>query len=154
VRHESHARTRASAAHQTYRHESTFGLGVLVGFLIACPTFLIEESWHGTPLIDQRGSWWVLPASVIAFGLVAGGAVVGIRCRQVWQALLAGALVAAVNAGLIFIVDIVRRRAIGKHLTPGVERLWFYAAIGSIVVGLAGGLIGYRCSDSKGRAAG
>src|SRR5580658_2726539 len=96
-----------------YRHEWTIGLALLVGFVITCPTFLLEEFWHGRPLIDQGGIWWVLPAIVMALGFFIGGAIVGRRCRRPASAYAQGALVAAVTVWLIFMADLIRRHELG-----------------------------------------
>ena len=129
-----------------YRHERTLGLGLLVGLLITCPTFLVEEFWHGKPLIDQRGIWWVVPAIVMAIGFLAGGAIVGRHCRRRESAYFQGALVGTVTVWIIFIADLIRRHAIGKGLYFGVGELWVVSAIGAIVAGGLGGLIGRRHS--------
>jgi uncharacterized membrane protein YhaH (DUF805 family) len=121
-----------------------FGLGILVGLLVACPTFLLEEAAFGKPLIDHhRSEWWVLPAVIMAVGFLLGGAIVGYRSRRGRDAFLAGGLVAAVTVGLLFIADLFRRHAVGKPLNNGVEKLWVLAAIGAIVVGGCGGVVGY-----------
>jgi hypothetical protein len=115
-----------------------------VGLLVACPTFVVEEVAFGKPLIDHYGTlWWVLPAAIMVLGFLLGGMIVGGRSRRAQGAFVAGGLVAAVTVGLIFIADLFRRHTVGKPLNYGVERLWVLAAIGAIVVGGCGGVIGY-----------
>jgi quinol-cytochrome oxidoreductase complex cytochrome b subunit len=129
-----------------------FGLGVLVGLLVACPTFLLEEAAFGKPLIDHhRSEWWLLPAAIMAIGFLLGGMIVGYRSRRSRDALLAGSLVAVVTVGLLFIADLFRRHAVGKPLNYGVEKLWVLAAIAAIVVGGCGGLMGYLRAAPTGR---
>jgi hypothetical protein len=121
-----------------------FGIGVLVGLLVTCPTFVVEEVAFGKPLIDHYGTvWWVLPAVIMAAGFLLGGMIVGGRSRRAQSAFVAGGLVAAVTVGLIFIADLFRRHTVAKPLNYGVERLWVLAAIGAIVVGGCGGIIAY-----------
>jgi uncharacterized membrane protein YhaH (DUF805 family) len=121
-----------------------FGLGVLVGLLVACPTFVIEEAAFGKPLIDHhRSAWWLFPAAIMALGFLVGGMIGGGRSRRPESAFVVGGLVAAVTVGLIFIADLLRRHTVGKPLNFGVERLWVLAAIGAIVVGGIGGVVGH-----------
>jgi hypothetical protein len=120
----------------------TFALGLLVGLVITCPTFLIEEYWHGRPLIDQGGIWWTVPAVVMTLGFLVGGVIVGRQCRRWGSALAGGLLVSAVTVLLLFIADLFRRHLLAQVLTPGVERLWLLSAAGAVLVGAAGGLIG------------
>jgi hypothetical protein len=120
-----------------------FVIGLLVGLLVTCPTFLVEEQSFGKPLIDHRSGWWVIPAAIMALGFFLGGLIAGFQARRVWTATAAGGLVAAVTVWLIFMVDLGRRHALGKPLNNGVERLWAVAAIGAILVGGLGGFVGY-----------
>jgi hypothetical protein len=127
------------------------GGGVAVSLLIVCPTFLFEESWHGKPLIDRPGVWWVLPAAIILCGLLAGAAIAGTQYRSRREAQVGGVLVNVIVIGLLFVVDIFRRHAVGKYMTPQVGSLWLAAVVGSIFVGLIGGIAGYRISQRPGR---
>jgi FtsH-binding integral membrane protein len=129
----------------------TFALGILVGLLVACPTFVLEEAGFGKPLIDHhRSVWWILPAAVMAVGFLLGGMIVGYRSRRASSALVLGGVVAAVTVGLIFIADLIRRHTVGKPLNYGVEKLWVLAAIGAIVVGGVGGVVGYVRTAASG----
>jgi hypothetical protein len=130
-------------ANPQYRHEWMLGLGVVVGLAISCPTFLIEEFWHGKPLIDQGGIWWVLPAAIMALGFLLGGAIVGRHCRRAQSALWQGMLISAVTVWLIFIADLIRRHVLTQIVTHAVLKLWLVSALGAVVVGGVGGLLGY-----------
>jgi hypothetical protein len=120
------------------------GSAYLVGLAISCPTFLVEEYWHGKPLIDQGGIWWTIPAVVMTVGFFAGGAIAGRAARRREGALLLGLAVSAATVLSLFIADLFRRHLLGQVLTPGVEKLWLASAAGAIVVGAVGGLAGYR----------
>jgi quinol-cytochrome oxidoreductase complex cytochrome b subunit len=134
------------------RRARHFGLGVLVGLVVACPTFVIEEAAFGKPLIDHyRSAWWVVPAAIMALGFLVGGMIGGSQSRRAENAFVAGGLVAAVTVGLIFIADLLRRHSVGKPLNVGVEKLWVLAAIGAIVAGGIGGVIGYFRTSPSGR---
>jgi hypothetical protein len=126
------------------------GLGLVVGGLIAGPTFVIEERWHGSPLIDQHGYWWMLPAGIMALGFFAGGAIVGSGCRRRGAAWVQSALVAGVTVWVIFCGDLVRRHVYGEMLSHGVEKLWFVAGICAVVAGSLGGIVGNHHSDRTG----
>jgi hypothetical protein len=125
------------------RHEWTVALGLLVGFFIACPTFLIEEFWHGKPLIDQRGMGWIIPAVIMVIGFLLGGAIVGHQSRGVFSAFVHGALMGAATLLFIFIVDLIRRDVLNQRWNFGVEKLWITSAVGAILVGGLGGIIGF-----------
>ncbi len=133
-----------SGGNQPNGNGHTFAVAFLIGFAIVCPTFFIEEFWHGRPLIDQGGHRWVLPAIVMGLGFFVGGLIVGRRRRDVWNAFGHGLLVAAVIVGVTFIADLIRRDALGQVLTSSVEYLWFGAAALAIAVGGLGGVVGYR----------
>lgn len=58
------------------------GLGVLVSLAIVGPTFWLEETWHGAPLIDRGGLLWLFPGIVMAIGFFLGGAAAGVPSRR------------------------------------------------------------------------
>ena len=68
--------------------------GLVLALGVATPTLVIEENWHGRPMIDQPGHAWVLPTLVVAAAFAVGGAVGGAvgarRAAPLWRALLQG----------------------------------------------------------------
>jgi hypothetical protein len=115
--------------------------GLTVSLVIVGPTFLFAELWRGTPIIDQAGQAWLIPAAIMAIGLFAGGLVAG-RRRLTERALKQGILVGTLTVALIFIVDMVRRLTQGQGIPLGVFGLWVAAAATAMVVSGLGGLLG------------
>ncbi len=134
------------------RRRPTFCAGLLIGLVIVGPTFLVEETWNGKPLIDQGGHRWVLPAIVMAVGFFVAGLLVGRYREDAVQAFGRGVLVAAVITGLTFLADVARRDALGKITTPAIEDLWFIAAILAVLVGGLGGIAAYRRTIRRSRS--
>jgi len=137
-------------------HVGSLVLGYAIGLVVAGPTFFVEEFWHGRPLIDQGGIWWVIPAAVMAIGFFVGGWLVGRRCHRLEWALVESFVVASATVFTIFAADVVRRHQLGQYLNPGVDKLWALAGVGAIVVGVLGGLTGrrYKLLGSKSSANG
>ena len=50
-------------------------LGVIVTLALAAPTLVLEENWHGKPMIDQPGHLWIVPTIVVAAAFALGGAI-------------------------------------------------------------------------------
>ncbi len=129
-------------------------LGYVVALVIAGPTFFIEEFWHGKPLIDQGGIWWVIPAAVMAVGFFVGGCIAGRPCRRLEWAVIEAFVVATAALFTIFAADIVRRHQLGQYLNPGVDKLWALAGVGAVVVGTIGGVVGRRMLGPESRRQG
>ena len=90
----------------------------------------------------------------MAIGFFAGGLIVGLDCRRVKVALLRGLLVAGLIVGLTFMVDLIRRHALGQILTLGVEGLWLLAGIAAVLAGGLGAIVGIRRTLPKARQEG
>src|SRR5580698_9544182 len=52
---------------------------VLLVLAVSVPTMIIEEDWHGRPMIDQPTHLWIVAACLVAGAFFAGGAVVAFR---------------------------------------------------------------------------
>ncbi len=117
--------------------------GIGVTLIVAAPTLVIEEDWHGRPMIDQPGHLWVVPALVVAAAFALGGALGARGLVELWRALWHGLLVGVVSAGLLFLADVVRR-AMADQVTPrGVWRLWIEGVAVSVVLASLGGAVSY-----------
>ena len=128
-------------------------LGVIVTLALAAPTLVLEENWHGKPMIDQPGHLWIVPTIVVAAAFALGGAIGAWRNTQLWSALLRGLVVGAVGAGALLAADVVRRAMVHRTLSEGVLRLWVEAALLSIVIASLGGATTYlRSSTGPGAA--
>jgi hypothetical protein len=117
-------------------------VGLFVSLVTVGPTFLLEETWHGAPLIDRGGALWVVPAAVMAIGFFVGGAIAGYEGARVQNALLRGLAVSFVTIVLAFLGDLVRRHALGQELQPAVAAYWVGAVAAALLVGALGGVSG------------
>jgi len=117
------------------------GLVLTVG--IAAPTLVLEENWHGRPMIDQPGHLWVLPTLVVAAAFALGGGVGARRASLLSKALLQGLVIGTTAAGVLLVADVVRRAIDNRALSEGVLRLWIEAAVLSIVIASLGGAIAH-----------
>lgn len=114
-------------------------IGLAVTLVISVPTLALEESWHGTPLIDQPHHKWVVPAVVVAVAFVIGGVIAA--SRRLWwlDGSLHGLAVGVAAAAILLVADAIRRHGLHKASNPGVVRLWVVAAIAACLLGAIGG---------------
>src|SRR5579862_9245097 len=117
--------------------------GLVVTLVVTVPTLVLEEDWHGRPMIDQPGHLWVVPTLVVAAGFALGGAVCAWRSAELWLALWRGVVLGTIVAGALLAGDIARRAAGHESLSAGVLRLWVEAALLSIVIASLGGAAAY-----------
>jgi len=118
--------------------------GLVLILAVASPTLILEENWHGRPMIDQPGHLWVLPTLVVATAFAVGGGVGARRAAQLWRALLQGLILGTLGAGTLLGADVVRRAMVHRAVSEGVFRLWVEAALLSVVIASLGGAISYR----------
>jgi len=123
-------------------HWQSLGLGLFVALVIVGPTFLVEQTWHGAPLIDRGGLLWLIPSFVMAIGFFVGGMIAGHRRKGLKGALAHGLLVAALTVALAFAGDLVRRDALGEGLPVIIFGYWMAAVAVALVVGGLGGVNG------------
>jgi hypothetical protein len=123
-------------------HWQSLGLGLCVALVIVGPTFLVEQTWHGAPIIDRGGLLWLLPSFVMAVGFFVGGMIAGHRRKGRTGALVHGLLVAALTIALAFAGDLVRRDALGEGLPFIILEYWIGAVAVALVVGGLGGVNG------------
>jgi hypothetical protein len=117
-------------------------LGFCVALVIVGPTFLVEQTWRGAPLIDRGGLLWLIPSFVMAIGFFFGGMIAGHRRSGLRGPLVHGLLVAALTIALAFAGDLVRRYVLGEGLPLAVLEYWIAAVAVSLVVGGLGGING------------
>ncbi|MGH9007177.1 MAG: hypothetical protein ACRDV6_05605 [Acidimicrobiales bacterium] len=117
--------------------------GLVVTFAIAAPTLVIEEDWHGRPMIDQPGHLWVVPTFVVAAAFTIGGLLCARRTTESSRALVEGLGLGATVAGTFLVIDVVRRAARHQALSQGVFRLWVEAALLSVVLASLGAAMGH-----------
>jgi hypothetical protein len=117
--------------------------GFVFTFALATPTLILEENWHGRPMIDQPGHLWVLPTLVVAAAFALGGAIGARRADQMWKALWQGMILGMLVAGPLLGADVIRRAMVHRAISEGVLRLWVEAALMSIVIASLGGALSY-----------
>jgi drug/metabolite transporter (DMT)-like permease len=108
---------------------------------VSVPTMIIEEDWHGRPMIDQPTHLWIIAACVVAAAFFAGGAVVAFR-RPVAPTRYAAAT--GIFAVLVLLIGGLYRRLwlVHEHVSVPVQHLWCLGVIAAVAMSLAGSLLG------------
>lgn len=122
--------------------------GLVVTLVLAVPPLVIEEDWHGRPMIEQPGHLWVVPALIAAIGLILGGAVSARRSIDLGRAVLVGALIGAVASVVLILADVVRRAARHQTVPAPVLRLWVEATLVSVLLAALGAAASYLATSS------
>jgi hypothetical protein len=117
--------------------------GLVLLLAVAAPTLILEENWHGRPMIDEPGHLWVLPTLVVVAAFAAGGAVGARRAGQLWKALLQGLILGTLGAGTLLAADLIRRAMVHRALSGDLTLLWVESALLSVVIASLGGAISY-----------
>ncbi|MFZ0249941.1 MAG: hypothetical protein WAL61_08340 [Acidimicrobiales bacterium] len=102
---------------------------------------IVEEDWHGRPMIDQPTHLWILAACLVAASFFAGGAIVAFRrpSAPTRYAAATGALAVLV----LLIGALYRRLAMVHEQVPiDVQHLWLLGVIAAVALSLAGSLLG------------
>jgi hypothetical protein len=110
---------------------------------VSVPTMIIEEDWHGRPMIDQSTHLWIIAAFVVAAAFFAGGALVAFR-RPSAPTRYAGAT--GIVAVLVLLIGGLYRRLwlFHEHVSVPVQHLWGLGVIAAVAMSLAGSLLGRR----------
>jgi uncharacterized membrane protein len=120
-------------------------VSVLLILVISVPTMVVEEDWHGHPMIEQPNHLWVIAACLVAVAFLIGGAVAGHRrpLSSTRNATLAASL-----AVLVLVVSALFRRLIVVHEgVPGrVVQFWCMGVVTALVLSALGSLLGRRRS--------
>jgi len=113
----------------------------LLVLAVSIPTMIIEEDWHGRPMIDQGTHLWVLAACLVAGAFFAGGAMVAFRLPSAPTTYAAATGILAV--AILLIGALYRRHWVAHEVIPtGVEHLWFAGVVLAVVLSLAGSVLG------------
>jgi predicted permease len=121
---------------------------VLLVLAVSVPTMVIEEDWHGRPMIDQGTHLWILAACLVAGAFFAGGAIVAFRrpSDPTRYAAATGVLAVAVLLGCA----LYRRFWVVHEVIPTpVQCLWLAGFVAAVVLSLAGSLLGRRLTRSQ-----
>jgi drug/metabolite transporter (DMT)-like permease len=124
---------------------------VLLVLAVSVPTMLLEEDWHGRPMIDQPTHLWILAACLVAAAFFAGGAVVAFRRPS--AATRSAVATGVLAVGILLIGALYRRLWVAHEFTPrGVQLLWLAGAIAAITMTLAGSLLGRQLARERNTA--
>lgn len=123
--------------------------GLVTILAVAVPAMVLAEDWHGHPMIDDPGAWWLVPGAVALGAFFIGGAVSarmpgGRPGGLAWaygRAAAVGGLLGAVAAAVLVGADGVRRALVNPTLPTGVIDYWIEAAAVAIVVAAIGALV-------------
>jgi hypothetical protein len=116
--------------------------------VISIPVMIVEEDWHGRPMIDQGTHLWILPAILVAAAFLFGGALAGFRCPS---SAVAHAVVAGTVALAVLVLGAMYRRLWFAHesVPHPVIRLWCLAIVGAFILSVIGSLFGRRLGAER-----
>jgi hypothetical protein len=113
----------------------------LLVLAVSVPTMILEEDWHGRPMIDQPTHLWILAASLVAGAFFAGGAVVA--CLRPSAPTTSAVATGVLAVGILLIGAMYRRLWVVHEFIPrDVELLWLAGVLAAITMTLVGSLLG------------
>jgi hypothetical protein len=117
--------------------------------VVSIPTLIVEENWHGQPMIDEGTHLWILPAVLVASAFLFGGALAGFRCRS--TAVVHAGAAASFAVAILLLGALFRRLGVvQEHVPNGVVVLWILGAIGALMLSVIGSLLGRRLAAGGG----
>jgi hypothetical protein len=132
------------------RRESTcadIALPICLVLLVSVPVMMVEENWHGRPMIEEGYYLWILPAFLVASAFLFGGALAGFRCPS--SAVAHASAVASISLAILLLGAVFRRIWIVHEGTQNaVLFLWFLGVIGSLTLSVIGSLFGRRLTTA------
>jgi hypothetical protein len=124
------------------------GQPICLVLLVSIPVMIVEEEWHGRPMIDDGTHLWLLPAFLVASAFLLGGVLAGFRCPR--RALVHAGAVAGVALAVLLLGAILRRVWIVHEGTQdAVLLLWAFGAAGTLTLSLVGSLFGRRWAAKR-----
>ena len=108
--------------------------------VISVPTMIVEEDWHGHPMIEQPGHLWIIPASFVAAAFLLGGTVAGYRRPS--RAVLNSACAAGFAVVVLLLGAGARRIWVAHSMSIAVGRLWCLGVAAALVLSVTGSLFG------------
>jgi len=116
--------------------------------IVSIPVMVVEEDWHGRPMIDQATHLWILPAFLVASAFLLGGALAGFRGPST---AVSHAVPAASFALVILLLGAVVRRfwVVHEGVPNAVVLLWCLGIIGALLLSLIGSLFGRRLATDR-----
>ena len=108
---------------------------------------MVEENWHGRPMIEEGYYLWILPAFLVASAFLFGGALAGFRCPP--SAVAHASAVASISLAILLLGAVFRRIWIVHEGTQNaVLFLWFLGVIGALTLSVIGSLFGRRLTTA------
>jgi hypothetical protein len=108
---------------------------------VSVPTMIIEEDWHGRPMIDQPTHLWIVAACLVAASFFAGGAIVAFRRPSAPTRYAAATGILAVL--VLLIGGLYRRLWVAHEQVPlAVQHLWILGVVVAVALSVAGSLLG------------
>jgi hypothetical protein len=124
------------------------GVPVCLVLIISVPVMIVEESWHGRPMIDEGNHLWIAPALLVASAFLFGGALAGFRRPS--NAVRRSVAVAVLALAILLSGAALRRSWVVHEGTQNaVLFLWCLGAMGSLVLSWIGSLFGRRLAILK-----
>jgi hypothetical protein len=116
--------------------------------LVSVPVMVVEEDWHGHPMIDEGTLLWILPALLVASAFLGGGALVGLLRPS---SAVAHALVPAGVALVALLIGALIRRlwVVHEGVPRAVVNLWCIGVLTAVGLSLVGSLIGRRLATDR-----
>ena len=116
--------------------------------IVSIPVMVVEEDWHGRPMIDEGTHLWILPAFLVASAFLFGGALAGYRGPS---AAVAHAVPAASFALVALLLGAVMRRfwVVHEGVPIAVVYLWCLGIIGALMLSLIGSFLGRRLATNR-----
>jgi hypothetical protein len=116
--------------------------------VVSIPALVVEENWHGRPMLEQ-GYIWLLPAFLVALAFLLGGALAGF-CSRSTAVAHAGAA-AGFAVAILVLGALYRRLSVVHESVPnGVVALWTLGALAALVLSVVGSLLGRRLAAERG----
>jgi len=121
-------------------------LSTCLVLLVSVPVLIVEESWHGHPMIDDPNYLWLIPALLVALAFWLGGALVGFRSPR--RGLLRAVVAACLALAALMLADLFRRCFVVHQglPQPAVLRLWLLGVAAALTVSVIGWVFGRRWS--------
>lgn len=109
---------------------------------------VLEEDWHGTPMIDQRTDLWAVALLLVVGAFLLGGAVSGYRSPD--AALRHAVTAAGLTVTVLLTAALWRRVWVVHEGTPhAVVKLWCLATFGALAFSAIGSQIGKHLSHRR-----
>ena len=107
--------------------EDIIGSALLV-LAISVPTMIVEEDWHGRPMIDQSTHLWIIAGGIVAAAFFSGGAIVAFRRPSAPTRYAAATGIVAVA---VLLVGGLSRRLwlVHEHVSVEVQHLWLLGVV-------------------------